>query len=91
MAYCSCLLSFAYSKWNSEVNDESKIVILEQLHLNDHEPKLKDYRTVLCTQDIFLLTDTTETSDDFIENCSMNTKVSDINYTFDIKNLTFHV
>jgi hypothetical protein len=38
MALCSCLLSFAYSKWNAEINDESRIVLLEQPHITDKEP-----------------------------------------------------
>ena len=38
MAICSSLLSFAFSKWNSELNDENKIVCLAQTHLTDKEP-----------------------------------------------------
>ncbi len=38
MALCSCLVSFAYSKWNSEIHDDDKIVMLYQLHQSDKEP-----------------------------------------------------
>ena len=38
MALCSCLLSFSYSKWNAEINDESSIVMLQQIHMKDQEP-----------------------------------------------------
>ena len=38
MALCSCLLSFAFSKWNAEINDESKIVVSYQVHTQNKEP-----------------------------------------------------
>ena len=38
MALSSCLVSYAYSKWNAEINDESKIVALEQVHISNKEP-----------------------------------------------------
>lgn len=45
MALCSCLLSMAYSKWNSEIDTEDKVVMLYQTHTTDKEPNqvnLKD-------------------------------------------------
>ena len=38
MALCSCLTSFAFSKWNSEIDVEDKIVMLYQVHTTDKEP-----------------------------------------------------
>lgn len=38
MALCSCLISMAYSRWNSEIDEEDKVVILYQVHTIDKEP-----------------------------------------------------
>lgn len=38
MTLCSCLISMAYSKWNSEIDEEEKVVMLYQMHTNDKEP-----------------------------------------------------
>ena len=38
MALTSCVVSYGYSKWNAEINDESKIVVLEQVHITNKEP-----------------------------------------------------
>lgn len=65
MALCSCLLSFSYSKWNAEINDESSIVMLQQLHMADKEPNQDCYKCLLCTQDLYLINDSSEMSDEF--------------------------
>lgn len=38
MALCSCLVSFAYSKWNTEIDIEDKMIMLYQVHTTDKEP-----------------------------------------------------
>ena len=38
MALSSCVVSYGYSKWNAEVNDDSKIIVLEQIHMSNKEP-----------------------------------------------------
>jgi hypothetical protein len=75
MAMCSCLLSFAYSKWNSEINDESKIVMLYQMHTSNKEPLSDDFKCIVCTQDIFHLSDSNEASEEFNNACSEGTEV----------------
>ncbi len=44
MALCSNLLSFAYSKWTTEIEDVSKIVLNYQLHTTDSEPNQVTFR-----------------------------------------------
>jgi len=38
LALSSCVVSFAYSKWNAEISDDSKIIVLEQVHMYNKEP-----------------------------------------------------
>lgn len=101
MALTSCLLSFAFSKWNSEINDESKMVLLYQTHTQDKEPNsvnwclifqffkifilstiklnfitIKDlYKCMICTNDVFYLSESDENSDEIDQNILANTEV----------------
>ncbi len=75
MALCSCLLSFSYSKWNSEINDESSIVILQQPHQSDKEPNPDLNKCLLCTQDVYVINDSSEMADEFSAECSEGTEV----------------
>ena len=76
MALCSCLLSFSFSKWNAEINDESSIVIMEQRHASDSEPNPDLNKCLLCTQDVYVINDSSEMSDDFSPENSEGTEVN---------------
>ena len=75
MALGSCLVSFAFSKWNSEINDESKLVSLYQTHLIDKEPNSDSFKCILFSPDYISLSDSTEISDEFETNCASGTVV----------------
>lgn len=74
MALCSCLLSFAFSKWNAEINEESSIVILHQLHTTEKEPNPDLNKCLLCTQDVYVINDSSEMSDEFSPETSEGTE-----------------
>lgn len=75
MALCSCLLSFAFSKWNTEINDESKMVLLYQVHTNNKEPNSDLYKCMVSTNDVFYLSDSNENSEEIDQNVQPGTQV----------------
>ena len=54
MALSSCVVSYGYSKWNAEVNDESKIVVLEQVHMSNKEPNAVSFFSSDVSSDVYL-------------------------------------
>jgi hypothetical protein len=75
MALCSCLVSFAFSKWNSEVNDESKMVVLYQVHTSDKEPNSDHYKCLVCAEDVFHLSESNENSEEISTDVLEGTQV----------------
>ena len=82
MAVCSCLLSFAFSKWNSDINDDAKIVTLYQAHTSNKEPQADDFKCLIFTQDLVYLSDSSELSEELDQNCAQKTQVSIISNKF---------
>ena len=82
MALCSCLSSFAFSKWNAECDDENKIVMLAQLHVGDQEPQGDAYKCVMCATDLFYLMEVNEFSDEFDTAIQTGTQVSSFSFVF---------
>lgn len=74
MALASCLLSFAYSKFNADINDENKIVILNQMHMSDKEPKSDNYTCLIMTEEFMHLSESNEYSDELNYSCAPNTE-----------------
>ncbi|CAF0763343.1 unnamed protein product [Brachionus calyciflorus] len=64
MALCSCLVSFAYSKWNAEIDVDDKIVMLYQTHTTDKEPNPDLYKCLISTTDVFYVIESNENSDE---------------------------
>jgi len=74
MSLCSCLMAFSYNRFNSEVNDENKIVISSLIHTNDNPANADKFSSLICTKDIFKLSESNDSSDALNENCAAGTE-----------------
>ena len=75
MALCSCIMAYSYSRFNSDVNDENKIIVSSMIHCSDQAPNPDKFSSLICTADVFKMSESNDSSDSLNEECLPGTEV----------------